>query len=227
MPENEYANQPPQSRVEEILMAIINGTEYDEPARSRVEYLLKQILGVLATKADLDDNGLIPMSEIPPEAFEYMVTVVDDTARFALTTDDVQKGDIVRVLSSGIMYVVVDASHLDTEAGYTPFAAGIAAKAVGDEDGNNIKQTYQTKIDSTHKLSSDLVDDSSSVNKFATAAQLSQIETNKNNILSEQTKTVGMAEGGTNYITVGGIRVYVSATAPTGDIPDGSVGVGW
>ena len=43
----------------------------------------------------------------------------------------------------------------------------------------------------------------------------------------EQAKTVGMTAGGSNYITVGGIRVYVSATAPTGDIPDGSVGVGW
>lgn len=46
--------------------------------------------------------------------------------------------------------------------------------------------------------------------------------------LSEvKAKTVGMSEGGSNYITVGGIRVYVSAVAPTGDIPDGSVGVGW
>lgn len=49
----------------------------------------------------------------------------------------------------------------------------------------------------------------------------------ENDILSEQAKTTGMSEGGSNYITVGGIRVYVSATAPTGDIPDGSVGVGW
>ena len=46
-------------------------------------------------------------------------------------------------------------------------------------------------------------------------------------LATEQAKTVGMTEGGSNYITVGGIRVYVSATAPTGDIPDGSVGVGW
>lgn len=36
------------------------------------------------------------------------------------------------------------------------------------------------------------------------------------NILSEQAKTTGMTEGGSNYITVGGIRVYVSSTAPTG-----------
>lgn len=41
-------------------------------------------------------------------------------------------------------------------------------------------------------------------------------QVNENNILSEQAKTTGMSEGGSNYITVGGIRVYVSATAPTG-----------
>lgn len=57
--------------------------------------------------------------------------------------------------------------------------------------------------------------------------KVAQISTNENNILSEQAKTVGMTAGGTDYITVNGIRVYVSATAPTGDIPDGSIGVGW
>ena len=29
------------------------------------------------------------------------------------------------------------------------------------------------------------------------------------------------------YIVVNGIRLYVSSTEPTGDIPDGSIGVGW
>ena len=29
------------------------------------------------------------------------------------------------------------------------------------------------------------------------------------------------------YFTLNGIRVYVSSTAPTGDIPEGSVGLGW
>lgn len=43
-----------------------------------------------------------------------------------------------------------------------------------------------------------------------------RVATNETNILSEQAKTTGMTEGGSNYITVGGIRVYVSATAPTG-----------
>lgn len=29
------------------------------------------------------------------------------------------------------------------------------------------------------------------------------------------------------YLTLNGIRLYISSTAPTGDIPDGSIGVGW
>ena len=31
----------------------------------------------------------------------------------------------------------------------------------------------------------------------------------------------------TNYFTVNGIRVYISSTAPTGEIPEGSIGLGW
>lgn len=54
------------------------------------------------------------------------------------------------------------------------------------------------------------------VNSGITAADVSQIATNKNNISLEQAKTTGMSEGGSNYIAVGGIRLYVSATAPTG-----------
>ena len=37
----------------------------------------------------------------------------------------------------------------------------------------------------------------------------------------------GIEDTGEDYIEINGIRLYVSATAPTGDIPDGSVGVGW
>ena len=262
------------SRIEDILLKASNGE-----ALSRIEDIL---LSLYQDLVHLDDHGLIPMEYIPPQVFERMVTVANDTERFALTTDDVQNGDWVYVNSTQIMYFVSDEDHLDTEAGYTPVAAGIAAKAVADKDGNQIDTTYQTKfdnnnklssdlvddtnatnkftnatekqtwngkqdaltfdsaptedstnpvtsggiytalsgkqsaIDSSHKLSADLVDDSNATNKFATAAQLSQIATNTGNISSEQAKTTGMTEGGSNYITVGGIRVYVSSTAPTG-----------
>lgn len=35
------------------------------------------------------------------------------------------------------------------------------------------------------------------------------------------------ASGGNGYALINGIRLYASHTAPTGDIPDGSIGVGW
>ena len=37
----------------------------------------------------------------------------------------------------------------------------------------------------------------------------------------------GIDDTGDNYIEVNGIRLYIASTAPTGDIPDGSIGVGW
>lgn len=61
-------------------------------------------------------------------------------------------------------------------------------RAVSDTE----KSTWNSKqntIDSSHKLSADLVDDTSTTNKFATAAELEQIETNKNNILTVANQT--------------------------------------
>ena len=64
------------------------------------------------------------------------------------------------------------------------------------------------------------------MNSGITAEDVTQIGTNENDISSLQGKTTGMSQGGSNYIVVGGIRVYVSATAPTGDIPTGSIWLG-
>lgn len=82
----------------------------------------------------------------------------------------------------------------------------------------------QDAIDSTHKLDADLVDDSTSTQKFATASQLLQIASNAAAIDGQQETT---ASGGNGYALINGIRLYVSSTAPTGTIPDGSIGVGW
>lgn len=42
---------------------------------------------------------------------------------------------------------------------------------------------------------------------------------------SDMTDYVQQQAGG--YIIVNGIRLYISSTEPTGNIPDGSVGLGW
>lgn len=67
-------------------------------------------------------------------------------------------------------------------------SAGTASTYSKSDHVHPTDTSRQAVINSNNKLSADLVDDSSSTNKFATAAQLSQIETNKTNIstLSEQ-----------------------------------------
>lgn len=78
----------------------------------------------------------------------------------------------------------------------------------------------QDKLSATNKLSVAFVDFTPAqiavLGSGITDDDVEQIELNKNNILSEQQKTTGMTAGGSDYITVGGIRVYVSATQPTG-----------
>lgn len=62
----------------------------------------------------------------------------------------------------------------------------------------------QAVIDSSHKLSSDLVDDANNTHKFATVAQLQQIETNKTNILSLDTEIDSVANlGAKNLLDFG------------------------
>lgn len=110
----------------------------------KYSYSKAEIDAMLADKADLDSDGLVPISEMPPSAIEHMKDVQDDTARFALTTDEVQNGDTVYVDSTQIMYLVIDETKLDQEAGYKAYSAGIATKAIADKNGNDITATYAT-----------------------------------------------------------------------------------
>lgn len=63
----------------------------------------------------------------------------------------------------------------------------------------------QPKIDSSHKVSADNVDDTGATNKFATAAQLAQITINQNNILSK----IGASDYATQN-TGGTVRVWTT-----------------
>lgn len=74
-------------------------------------------------------TGLVPMASIPQGAMERLVKVENETARFALSTDDVQLGDSVLQLDTEVMYVVVDIEELDNAAGYQEYKAGTAVLA--------------------------------------------------------------------------------------------------
>lgn len=71
-------------------------------------------------------TGMVPIASIPQGALERLVKVANQTARFALTTDDVQLGDSVLQTDTGVMYIVVDTNELDNAAGYQEYKASTA-----------------------------------------------------------------------------------------------------
>lgn len=70
--------------------------------------------------------GTIDIARLPQGALERLVIVADDTARFKLTTANVQLGDTIKVTKTEKMYYVVDESKLSSEAGYSVYTAGTA-----------------------------------------------------------------------------------------------------
>ena len=69
-------------------------------------------------------SGTISIDRLPHGALERLTVVANDTARFALTTDNVQLGDTVKVTSTGLMYFVKDTANLANENGYEIYTAG-------------------------------------------------------------------------------------------------------
>lgn len=72
-------------------------------------------------------TGTIPLASIPRGALERLVIVDDENAMLALTTSDVQNGDVVKVESEQSMFYIKDDSKLGTMAAFEKFAVGEAA----------------------------------------------------------------------------------------------------
>ena len=82
---------------------------------------------VTITVSNIDASkitGVLGIEQIPAAAIERCVVVNDNNARFALTIEDVQKGDTVKVTNTNKMYMVVDDTQLSSEKGYIEFSAG-------------------------------------------------------------------------------------------------------
>ena len=106
---------------------------------------------ITALDASKITTGTIDIARLPAGALERLVTVIDDTARFALTSSDVQLGDTVKVRETGSMYIVTDASKLNSADGYTQYTAG-AATSVAWSGITNKPETY-TPSSHTHTSS--------------------------------------------------------------------------
>ena len=76
-----------------------------------------------ATKLD----GIIPVANLPKSALERMVVVENEAAMLALTSEEVQSGDTVKLADTGVMYYVKDDSKLGTADAFEVYKAGEAA----------------------------------------------------------------------------------------------------
>lgn len=159
------------------------------------------------------------VSDIPTDPYIFST----DTDRYKIAM-----GSLIYVILTSEMYMYLSSGNWVKQSGssggggFIPTDEQLAAMNSGitAEKLTTMESDIDGKQDT---LSSEQLD---AVNSGITSEDVAQIGENKNNILTEQAKTAGMTEGGSNYITVGGIRVYVSATAPTGTIPDGSIWIG-
>ena len=96
-------------------------------------YLYKQVgpssersAELIGRYTPLDSDGLINMKYIPAAALERVVVEANQTAQYALTTANVQLGDVVKRNDTGQLYFVVDTNNLSNAGGYLQFTAGTA-----------------------------------------------------------------------------------------------------
>lgn len=101
-------------------------------------------------------TGVLPLNTIPHGALERLVHVANKTARFKLTNTQVQTGDSVIQDDTGVMYIVVDDTHLNSDAGYQEYKAGTALKATHAANADNATNaTTASKVG--HSLSVNLI----------------------------------------------------------------------
>jgi hypothetical protein len=101
-------------------------------------------------------TGVLPLNTIPHGALERLVHVANKTARFQLTNTQVQTGDSVIQDDTGVMYIVVDDSKLNSDAGYQEYKAGTALEATHAANADNATNaTTAGKV--SHSLSVNLI----------------------------------------------------------------------
>lgn len=116
-------------------------------------------------------------------------------------------------------------------------ASGSYVKSISQVDGkiNAVTETIDTQVTngSAHPVTSDAVyqaiQNIPGGGGTSDYADLSNKPSINNHTLSgnQTAAQLGLVEDGGNYILINNIRFYLGTSAPTGNIPDGSFGLGW
>jgi hypothetical protein len=174
----DYSNEPNQSRVEEILQATINGSEYDKPAQSRVEYLLKELKELIESGGSSDEYGASIVASI--DSLNYVLSI-------ALKNKEGDTLGQVQTIDLPLESTVVNGSYNSQSKSLILTLVSGQTITIPISD---LIAGLQAEITAQNKLSADLVDDANATNKFITAAEKAQIATNANDI-SDLQSTIG------------------------------------
>jgi hypothetical protein len=85
---------------------------------------------IKALDASVVTTGVFSIERIPAASLERMVTVANETERFALTVDAVQEGDTVFQSDIELMFKVIDAASLNSEGGYQAYKGSVFWDAI-------------------------------------------------------------------------------------------------
>ena len=122
-------------------------------AFNSLNYLKIDITDVLNL---LDGNGKLLTSLLPALAIGDTEVVATDEARFALTTAEVQKGDVVIVTGTNKTYRVVDDTKLNSADGYAQILTPDApVQSVNGKTGNVLLDTDDIAEGSNNKYYTD------------------------------------------------------------------------
>lgn len=212
----------PQSRNEEILQSIVDDTEYTKVPQSREEYLLLEIKDIIGQGGGGTSNvqGLV----LTMNSSTYVVTAY-------LIDGEGQRVGEAQTIDIPLEATIVDASYNNTTKTitFTLTSGAYLSVPIGD-----IIYGLQPLIDSTHKLSSSLVDDTQSRLKFIWSGTTAQFAIDGPNlpagtpyiITDDQDIDTVPTQNSTNPITSGGVYNSLARLDPlTGDVYFGSTRV--
>lgn len=175
MPNNDYANEPNQSRSEEIIQSILDNTEYGEEPRSRIEYLLIELKNAIEggggggsvtsysslTEKPKIDNHTLQAGNNSSSDLGLQTKLTFDSAPIENSTNPVTSGGVYTALGT-------KANSSDV---YNKSAVDTALGAKADKSTTYTKTEVDTALNSKQNTISDLSTIRSGAALGATAVQ--------------------------------------------------------
>lgn len=175
MPNNDYANEPNQSRSEEIIQSILDNTEYDEAARSRIEYLLIELKN--AIEGGGGGGGVTSYSPLTekPKIDNHTLQAGNNSSsdlglQTKLTFDSTPTENSTNPVTSGGVYTALGTKANSSDV-YNKSAVDTALGAKADKSTTYTKTEVDTALGSKQNTISDLSTIRSGAALGATAVQ--------------------------------------------------------